>query len=689
MPRIALVGVTVCALAACGGTEPADTGPGDPVGLWNVTIESDELPPVVSTAKFCTVQWVMSLAPDGTGVTGQLITVVPHTATMSCDNHEPSAWLYNGNILTVRSTVDSLTFNLFPNDSAIVAVFAGGNRLSGRVNSHLFPGGTFTAVRRGGANPNLEPYSIETFSAPYPIDVGDSVALDVEVHDAYGQDVAPTGLSFTSTREDLATVSSQGTVHAVAPGLAPVEVRLGDLADTAEIEVLVPAASVEITQIPDSLIEPTTYLLQAVARDAQGGELFRSFHWTSSDASVATVVEFGPGGQITTHGPGTVTITARSTTHTDSAVLKVLPGVASIEIIGTDGTIPIAGTAQLSTIVRDAKGNVLTGRPVSWVADANGTVTIDQTGLAAAHRGGPGLVTAEAEQVQQGKALNALMDGPLTAVAAGYGHVCGLTDKGTVYCWGHASDGRFGPVPENGLPGPIPVATPHPFVSISANALHTCGLTAAKAAYCWGGNSFGQLGRGSVDGTAHPTPEAVSGGHQFVEIHGGASYACGLTASGEAWCWGINAGDALGLGTNDGLTYSAPLRAASAYTFTTLTTAVSLACGISTAGPVVCWGGGSTPAPLDATTGYTALGSGQHHACRIDNSGHLSCFGDLGFNLGYEPPEPVSAMTGGTDLTCVIPVGKKVRCWGLNDGGQIGGSTDHDDTGPVEVYGQP
>jgi alpha-tubulin suppressor-like RCC1 family protein len=90
-----------------------------------------------------------------------------------------------------------------------------------------------------------------------------------------------------------------------------------------------------------------------------------------------------------------------------------------------------------------------------------------------------------------------------SSIKAGGTFSCGLTLSGAAHCWGGFSDGELG----NGFFGSssVPVAVVAPaggnvltFSSISAGFAHSCGLTSRGTAYCWGRNGTGQLGDSST-----------------------------------------------------------------------------------------------------------------------------------------------------------------------------------------------
>jgi alpha-tubulin suppressor-like RCC1 family protein len=94
-------------------------------------------------------------------------------------------------------------------------------------------------------------------------------------------------------------------------------------------------------------------------------------------------------------------------------------------------------------------------------------------------------------------------------IAAGSYHTCAVATTGTTYCWGYNATSQLG-IPSTTQLSRIPVATfgSIGFVGLSAGYGHTCGLTSGGDLYCWGDNSAGQLGNGTRIGG--PTPVMVS-----------------------------------------------------------------------------------------------------------------------------------------------------------------------------------
>ena len=73
--------------------------------------------------------------------------------------------------------------------------------------------------------------------------------------------------------------------------------------------------------------------------------------------------------------------------------------VASVTISPGPATLSVGGTTQLSATMRDAQGNVLTGRTVTWTTSAQGVATVSTTGLVTAVAVGTSQVRATSEGV--------------------------------------------------------------------------------------------------------------------------------------------------------------------------------------------------------------------------------------------------------------------------------------------------
>ena len=154
-------------------------------------------------------------------------------------------------------------------------------------------------------------------------------------------------------------------------------------------------------------------------------------------------------------------------------------------------------------------------------------------------------------------------------VAVAGGHTFGVVSVGTdfacgvqvsdnmAYCWGSNDLGWLGNGSTTGSDTPIAVKGGVPFTTVSAGGAAACGVSATDGtAYCWGANTLGQLGIpktgpqhcGLAD-TCSTTPIAVAGGFKFLVVSSGEYWACGVTTSNAAYCWGGNDSGQLGNGT--------------------------------------------------------------------------------------------------------------------------------------------
>lgn len=277
-------------------------------------------------------------------------------------------------------------------------------------------------------------------------------------------------------------------------------------------------------------------------------------------------------------------------------------------------------------------------------------------------------------------------------VAAGGGHSCALLEDGAVKCWGYAAYGQIGLGSEedrgdepgemgNWLP-PVDLGPGEKAVAISARGVHTCALLESGAMKCWGANAHGQLGTGDVQDRGDEPGEmgdslaalVVDSGKPAIAVTSCPYMTCGLLLGGGVKCWGQNHRGQLGRGNTEtwgdepdemvfdlsfvslGPGQSAVAIAAGFSGFSA--TGGAHVCAVLASGGLKCWGANDV--------GQLGLGDKQDRGDQAGEMGSALPVLDLGSG------EEITAISAGSEHTCVVLGGAKVKCWGLNDVGQLG-----------------
>jgi len=94
----------------------------------------------------------------------------------------------------------------------------------------------------------------------------------------------------------------------------------------------------------------------------------------------------------------------------------------------------------------------------------------------------------------------------VSAITAGFGHVCALMTAGGVRCWGRNDQGQLGDgtLLDRLTPTDTDVLTE--VQAITAGYSHTCALMKTGAVRCWGSRGEGQLGDGAEFVSTIPVP---------------------------------------------------------------------------------------------------------------------------------------------------------------------------------------
>jgi alpha-tubulin suppressor-like RCC1 family protein len=388
--------------------------------------------------------------------------------------------------------------------------------------------------------------------------------------------------------------------------------------------------------------------------------------------------------------------------------------VASVQLAPDSATVIAGDTLPLLVTLRDSAGNVISGRPVTWLTGDSLVATVTPAGVVQGLQ--VGTTTIRAASNGRADTVTVFVT-PVyyTAVAAGALHACALANNQLTYCWGDDSHGQTGTrVGVFQEPTPRAVASTARFASVAPGGDHSCALTAAGVAHCWGRNDQGQLGRNAVGNDSLPGP--IVSTLRFTILSAGGGHTCGLDAGGLAYCWGVDASGQLGDG---GLTFSAtPHGVFNDIVFATLAAGGGHTCALTALGAAYCWGSNSagqlgngsvtgnslstTPTAVAGGLVFGLIAAGGPNTCALTAAGAAYCWGanDLG-QLGTgvadsfaRTPQPVTggltfrAITVGGRHSCGLTTDSLAYCWGDDGDGQLGdGAPATPAAAPVPVSG--
>ncbi len=288
-------------------------------------------------------------------------------------------------------------------------------------------------------------------------------------------------------------------------------------------------------------------------------------------------------------------------------------------------------------------------------------------------------------------------------ISAGGYHVCIVTNKGDVKCWGENSESQLGLGHQSNIgDGPnemganlktVNLGTNLKAIKVAAGWRFTCALLSNHQVKCWGFDFNGALG----DDAAHTQENdnrfqigarasdmgdnlaPVYLGENAIDISAGADHVCAILASGKVKCWGDNSYSQLGLADNENRgAYSSTH---SMHDLPTLNfgglkakkiSAIGRGtCAILENGETICWG----------RNDYAALGIGSVTANTsfytipyATPSVKLSDSRYINFGTGLK----ADRIFNGEIYSCALLTNGKVKCWGASanivkgTGGYIG-----------------
>jgi len=320
------------------------------------------------------------------------------------------------------------------------------------------------------------------------------------------------------------------------------------------------------------------------------------------------------------------------------------------------------------------------------------------------------------------------------SVAAGDGHTCALLANSQVKCWGAGDYGQLGDGASLDAMNPVSVMESRGFdgapfedvEAIAAGRFHTCALKTGGTVWCWGDNRSSQIGL--PESVGQNTPRMVSQLDSVVAISAGWDTTCALLSDTSVKCWGSNHDGVLGIGKNRVTSSATPLNVVRSETdnsdldhVVAISVGDNHTCILDTSRHASCWGYNGTgqlgnnpalgttpfaatsaPVGVDSDEEFSTISAGGFHTCAIlQLTNAVQCWGNnskgqLGDGTTRNRDRPV-AVSGdgnlnvelalGARFSCSLASNAAIRCWGLNDHGQLGnGTTNKSDTAGYVIF---
>jgi len=220
---------------------------------------------------------------------------------------------------------------------------------------------------------------------------GDTYTLIATVSPADATDKAVT---WTSSKQSVATVGSNGEVKAIAEGEATITATAGGKSATCVVKVarkIIPVESVSLSQSTAEMLEGETIQLIATVLPADATD--KTVTWASSKQSVATV---SSNGEVKAIAEGQTTITASSGGKSATCVVTVNKKPVEVTSITLDRTSVSMEEGQTTMLVATVSPADATDKTVKWTTSKGSVASVDDYGMVTALAEGSAVITATA-----------------------------------------------------------------------------------------------------------------------------------------------------------------------------------------------------------------------------------------------------------------------------------------------------
>ena len=226
---------------------------------------------------------------------------------------------------------------------------------------------------------------------------GGSTSASALLTSSTGAALTGRSIVWSSSATSVATIDQNGAITAVAAGTTSISATSEGRSGSAALTVaLAPVSTVSLTLSQSTVVVGTPTTATVTLRDDRGAVLSgRTVTYSSSVTSVATV---DGAGTVTTLSPGSAVITATSEGKSGVASLTVQPPpVATVSVTLSRALLTPNATTTATAVARDAQGNTLTGRAVTWSSSSPSVALVDGSGNISSIAPGTSSISATSE----------------------------------------------------------------------------------------------------------------------------------------------------------------------------------------------------------------------------------------------------------------------------------------------------
>lgn len=231
--------------------------------------------------------------------------------------------------------------------------------------------------------------SVSITQASAEMYIGETVQLSATV---LPSDATDKSVTWTSSKQSVATVSSTGKVTAIDEGVSTITASAGGKSSTCVVTVSkknIAVTSVTLNKSTLELVEGETETLVATVAPADATD--KTVKWSSSNPNVATVEN----GEVVAIAEGSASITATASDKSASCTVTVVKRKIEVESIELNKTSIELKTGESETLEATIKPDDATDQTVTWTTSDEAIAVVDN-GEVTALKEGEATITAQA-----------------------------------------------------------------------------------------------------------------------------------------------------------------------------------------------------------------------------------------------------------------------------------------------------